>query len=178
MKKSLLFASLVLIFLVLTAESCDGTPTSDSVQNNLQEQSLSKAVSAIGLPNIHNFFEKKTLKKILEMRDNPDLTTFTYTQAMDGHFVYIGRSIGYGIPYSTQFTNPMRVNGSSSSYVSLPQADPNGLFSPSSSAATWILLVDEKTNEPYIMYFEPNMVVYEKKLPKRLVSEFSLPSEY
>jgi len=148
---------------------------SDTVLNQQQDQNLTQANNAIGLPNMHNFFEKKTLKKILEMRDNPNLTTYTYTQAMDGHFVYVGRSIGYGIPYSTQYTNPSKYD---STGLALPQADPNGLFSPSSANATWVLLVDEKTNEPYIAYMEPNMVVYEKKLPKRLVAEFSLPSDY
>lgn len=168
MKK--LLALTVIIIAILT-----GCTNSDSVLNQQQDQALTTANNAIGLPNIHNFFEKKTLKKIMEMRDNPDLTTYTYTEAMDGHFVYVGRSIGYGIPYATQYTNPERYSQSGGT---LPQADPNGLFSPPAANATWILLVDEKTNEPYISYIEPNMVVYEKKLPRRLVAEWSLPSDY
>lgn len=168
--KKLLILSIVMIA-ILTG--C--TPNSDSALNQQQDQSLTTANNAIGLPNIHNFFEKKTLKKIMEMRDMPNLTTYTYTESLDGHFVYVGRSIGYGIPYATQYTNPMKYEGTG---LAMPQADPNGLFSPSSANATWILLVDEKTNEPFISYVEPNMVVYEKKLPKRLVAAWSLPSDY
>jgi hypothetical protein len=39
-------------------------------------------------------------------------------------------------------------------------------------------MVDENTGEQSIVYAEPNMVVTQTKLPKRLVEEWSLPSNY
>jgi hypothetical protein len=80
---------------------------------------------------------------------------------MTGKFTYIGKCIGFPIPYCTQFTNPQKIEwkDSSAGWVQLPQADPNTLFSPSSADATWILLVDPKTGDPHPMYMEPKATV-------------------
>ena len=53
----------------------------------------------VGLPNIVNFYEKKTLKKILEMRDNPKLINYFYTEnkAVLGNGYMKGKCIGFGI---------------------------------------------------------------------------------
>ena len=67
-------------------------------------------------------------------------------------------SVGFGLPYSTQFTNPMKVPSHDRGVV-LPQADPNGLFSPSSSDGTWVQCVNPKTNKVSVMYVEPRIVV-------------------
>lgn len=170
----------LLIIILLVAVGVTGCmePDSDDVQRQLQEKILKEGTQQTGMPNIHNFFERKTMKKILEMRDNPDLTTYAYTQGMNGKFIYIGRAIGYGLPFGTQFTNPQKLDGNSSSYVTIPQADPNGLFSPEGAEATWLLLVDDQTNEVQIAYSEPRLFIYQKKLPKRLCEEWSLPSNY
>ncbi len=63
-------------------------------------------------------------------------------------------------------------NGSSS--VTLPQADPNGLYSPDGLSATWLMMIDEATGENYIMYCEPTIIVTENKLPERLIADWSL----
>lgn len=170
---------LVLIAVLFLLAGCTVKPTSDEKQQSQQEILLQEATNQTGMPDIHNFFERKMMKSILEKRDKPDLTTYVYTESMDGHYIYIGRAIGYGLPYSTQYTNPQKAEWhSSSGYVTLPQADPNGLFSPASSEATWILYVDETTNESKIMYMEPRTVIRETKLPRRLCAEWSLPSNY
>jgi len=41
----------------------------------------------------------------------------------------------------------------------LPQADPNGLFMPTSSSATWLMMIDPETNKPRPVYIEPEIVV-------------------
>jgi hypothetical protein len=41
----------------------------------------------------------------------------------------------------------------------MPQADPNGLFSPASAEGTWLMLVDPKTGDPRVVYIEPRLVV-------------------
>jgi hypothetical protein len=174
MKKIILFC----LFITILLTGCTAQSDSDRVQQLQQQKILNEGTTQTGMPNIHNFFERKMMKRVLEKRDNPDLTTYVYTQTMNGKFVYIGRAVGYGLPYSTQYTNPMKLDGNSSSYVTVPQADPNGLFSPSSADATWILLVNEDTNENEIMYLEPNAVITESKMPKRLVEAWSLPSNY
>jgi hypothetical protein len=146
--------------IALMGDSCS---SSDDVQNRAQEQMNSQAVQTVGMPAITNFAEKQQLRDILEMRDK-SLPTYTYLADMSGHLHFLCNSIGYGISYATQYTNPMRSDGS---YGPLPQADPNGLYSPASAEGTWVLCLDPRTGkvkrdakgkiEP--VYIEPRITV-------------------
>jgi len=54
-------------------------------------------------------------------------------------------------------------------FGTLPQADPNGLFMPTSSSATWLMMIDPETNKPRPVYIEPEIIVS----PFRLVETMS-----
>ncbi len=82
---------------------------------------------------------------------------------MQGKLIFIGKCIGYGIPYSTQYSNPEKVDYHTSGYVTLPQAEPNGLFMPNSSEGTWLMLLDAD-GQPHPVYVEPRVVVSPFKL--------------
>ena len=171
-KKSIIGLLLIGTMMVGSLVGC--TDSVDTKDRQAQEQLLQQANDQVGLPNITNFYEKKLAKKVLELRDDSKLITYAYTTNMNGKYVYLGKCIGFGLPYSTQYTNPeKRDNGGT-----LPQADPNGLFSADGTSATWLVMVDENTGEQSIVYAEPNMIVTQTKLPKRLVEEWSLPSNY
>ena len=110
------------------------------------------------------------MKMILEQRDREDLICYAYLQSeMTGKLIYIGRCMGYGLPYATQYTNPMKIiHFNDNLYAgtepaTMPQADPNGLFSPSSAEGTWLMMLDEK-DQPRVCYFEPKIVVSPFKL--------------
>lgn len=49
-------------------------------------------------------------------------------------------------------------------YAVLPQADPNGLFSPASAEGTWILLKDPHGSDVKPVYVEPRVIVSPFKL--------------
>ena len=95
----------------------------------------------MGMPAIVNFRERKLLKMIYELRDKENFQTHTYiVNKMTGTPVYLCPSMGYAINDATGFTNPDKVIvNSSQSYGTLPQAEPNGLFTPSSSNAYWVI---------------------------------------
>ncbi|MCX6808426.1 MAG: hypothetical protein NTW50_02045 [Candidatus Berkelbacteria bacterium] len=160
------------IFL-MGASGCE--PTSDETQREAQEKILAEGTAQTGMPSIKNFRERKLLKDILELRDQDGLATYTYIEnlspspvkgktALGGKLTFMGESIGYGIPYATQFTNPQKAEYHSG-YVVLPQADPNGLFSPSSAEGTWVLLKDPHGKDVKPVYIEPRIVVAPFKLP-------------
>jgi len=160
---------------------CDTvTSTVDGNQAQQQEQMLKDMNNQVGLPDIKKWSEKKMMKEILELRDNSKLVTYAYFQNLNGRMVFLGQCIGYGLPYSTQYTNPERVANSSSQggYAILPQADPNGLFSAQGVSATWIQYINPDTGKREVIYCEPNIIVTQSKLPKRLCEEWSLPSNY
>ncbi len=141
------------------------------------EYIMGQANSEVGMPNITEFYEKKLAKEIFEKRDDSELVCYAYTYTIDGKYVYLGRCMGYGLPFSTQYTAPTidgRLPNGTGEYGTIQQADPNGLYTADGLAATWLLMIDEETGETYIMYSEPELVVTEHKMPKRLVDKDSL----
>jgi hypothetical protein len=161
MKKFSFFLAICLCMFVLGG--CD--ESSDQKQATQQELLNQEATSQTGMPNIKNFRERKLLKEIYEMRDQSSLVTYTYFVAeMTGKLVFLGESIGYGIPYATQYTNPQKVNWQIGHSHALPQADPNGLYSPSNADGTWVLLKDPNSGKVLPVFIEPRIVVSPFKL--------------
>lgn len=154
----------------------------EAVSSNMQE-----AQRQVGQPNIDDFYEKKLLKRIYELRDNSELITYSYITNLDGKFIYLGKSIGYGIPMSVQYNNPKKLINAEQYYNDtwynrenisvIDQAEPNGLYMPSSMSATWIVLVDGDGSQS-IMYIESELTVKQSKIPTRLCAEWSLPENY
>ena len=138
---------------------CDRT-SSDIVQRQQQERILQEGTAQIGMPAIKNFRERKILKDIIEMRDQDGLVTYTYVFAeLTGKFVKLCDSVGFGIPYATQYTNPEKPLYNNYDTSTIPQADPNGLFSPASAEGTWILCSDPTGNRARPVYVEPRTIV-------------------
>lgn len=154
---ALLLAALYTLF----GCGCDEfQPSSDQQQHDQQERLLKEGSAQTGMPAIKNFRERKLLKEILELRDQASLSTWTYTYAENsGKRIFLCNSIGYGIPYATEYTNPSKIADSyQSGYAILPQADPNGLFSPSSAEGTWIMCKDPKGPDVRPVYVEPRVI--------------------
>lgn len=140
---------------------CGNNNDSDNLQAEQQERILKEGTAQVGMPAIKNFRERKLLKDIIEMRDQEGLSTFTYLWSdYKGRWVFFCNSIGYGIPYSTQFTNPEKfVWSSSRGSAVLPQADPNGLFSPDSADGTWVMCKDPHGDKVLPVLVEPRCIV-------------------
>jgi hypothetical protein len=149
---------LVLPVIALLA-ACDVPPTSTQIERHKQEELSMQAVTQVGMPAITNFAEKRMMKDILELRDKNTPTT-TYLVGMNNQLTKMCDSVGYGLPYATQYTNPSRVvydSGRGSQVI--PQADPNGLYSPASADGTWVLCVDHKDGKAKPVFIEPRIIV-------------------
>jgi hypothetical protein len=164
------FATSILATLlaVTMLAGCNIEDSADTKQRRAQESIQAQGVSTVGMPGIVNFREAKLLKSILELRDQDGLITYTYIVAENtGKLIFLCNSIGYGIPAATQFTNPQKIAIQGAyGHLALPQADPNGLFSPASAEGTWVMCANpEKGNEPSVMYVEPRVITSRFKLP-------------
>ena len=158
--------------LLIVCVGCDPTtPTSDQTQRDQQEQLSQQANQQIGMPGITNFTEKKIMKRLYEMRDQ-NIATFTYIVDMQGQLHHVCDSIGYGLPYSTQFSNPEKGTWNGSVYATLPQSEPNALFMPASAEGTWVVCASTK-GEFTPMYLEPRVIVSPFRL--RSVDDYALP---
>ncbi len=160
-----------LVFMVLGVVGCDKVKTSgtDKKVAAQTEQQMAEAFRQVGMPAIKNFQELKMAKMVTELRDSEDFVCYAYLFSQyQGKLVFLGRCMGYGLPYSVQITNPERVahenNYNGGSFGTLPQPEPNGLFMPGGLSATWLMMIDEETSEVHPVYCEPEIVVSPIKL--------------
>lgn len=157
MKKIIIVGLLALGSLATSGCSPD---TAEDKQTVKTQQALEEINREVGMPNIHNFQEKKLAKLVIEQRDRVDLICYAYVKSeMTGKLVFVGKCVGYGLPYAVQYTNPQKIEGHGGGLVVTPQADPNGLYMPADARATWLLMIDPKTNEPKPVYFESDVIV-------------------
>lgn len=166
MRKSVLVILGLMLAFCLCNGGCYDEGQSDKAQREQQEKLSQESNAQVGMPGITNFTEKKIVRKLYELRDS-NIATFTYAMAWDGKLYHICDSIGYGLPYGVQYSNPMKiiVNPTDGIYlgtepVTIPQSEPNGLFMPPSAEGTWIICASEKSKgdfEP--VYVEPRVVV-------------------
>lgn len=192
MKRKLVLVCLATLVIGSLA-GCGKRETASSKENSYTQMLMEQSANAVGYPDVSNFFEKAQLKEIYELRDDPQLICYWYTKNdMNGKWIYQGKCVGYGIPYTTQFTQPetvqraalpeLNINGQDKGYNEyfteiLPQADPNGLYSSPSTSATWILSVDEEGNITP-SYVESEITVTQNKMDARLCEDWSLTDDY
>jgi hypothetical protein len=137
--------------------------SADSIAQQQTAQLAKEAAMQTGMPGITNFTEKKAVKWLYELRDEPNYRTYTYIVTMTGQFIKVCDSVGYGINASIQYSNPERVyhgsgaNGRSATFM--PQPEPNGLFMPEGLAATYVMCVDAENDDVRAVYVEPEVVV-------------------
>ena len=157
----------------LTSGSGNASKNSpDALQSEHIRKTLLEALIEIGMPNIVNWQQLKMMKTIYELCDQEKLICDVYIVSdYQGKLIHIGKCMGYGVPFSAQYTNPSRVYDAekeggvkgkthdAGEVQVLPQADPNGLFMPVSSDATWLNMIDPRDNSLHVVYFEPKVVV-------------------
>ena len=162
MKKVTWFGLIGLVLVSIMVGGCM-TDTSDDTLRKQTEASMKEMNAQVGMPAIKNYQERKLAKMIFELRDQENLVTYAYVVNLQGELIFLGECIGFGLPYSVQYTNPMKVEYSA---LALPQADPNGLFMPDGLSATWLMMIDPVTKEPRPVYVEPQIIVSPFKLHK------------
>jgi hypothetical protein len=178
MKRLFIFMSMILgMFLLMSNSGCNETakPSADKEQLKQTEIQMMEAQRQVGMPAIVNFQEKKQLRWIYELCDQENMICHAYLfNELKGEVgQYLGQCIGYGIPYSTQFSNPQKLvdvndfgidSYQANDAATIPQAEPNGLFKPDGMSATWLIMLDPETKEPRPVYVEPQIIVSPFKL--------------
>lgn len=141
----------------LSLMGCEPINDADQTQKRQTEQLRREAASQVGMPAIVNFAELRDAKENYELRDTPQ-PTIAYLVSLDGKLHKLCDSIGYGLPYGVQFTNPQRVDSYNHS-ITLPQPEPNGLFMPEGAEGTWVKCLDPADKKLKTVYVEPRVIV-------------------
>lgn len=169
-----LFSFVLIITILCFCIGClEVNSSTDGKMAEQTENMLAEANRQIGLPNIVNFQQKKLMKSIYELCDKEDLICYAYIKSdYQGKLIFVGKCIGYGIPFSAQYSSPEKIvyKTVDSGVSTMPNPEPNGLFMPTSSSATWLMLIDPKTKKPRPAYFEPEIVVSPFELNVELIN--------
>lgn len=175
--------SIITIAIPFALASCGDESSDPAAQRQAvaTRQAMNAADRETGMPHIKNFAQRKLLKNAYEDMDQTTLT-YAYVQSLDGKFVCLGQAIGYGVSLGTQFTAgqyPQRIqipyaDGSEPSGYGDPylidQPEPNGLYVPTSGAATIVDLINPANGEAHTALVEPNLVTVPFKLSSSVVS--------
>ncbi len=103
MKKFMIVVLLVCSPLYLGASGCEDSSPSDKILEQKTEQLLGEAHKQIGMPNIVNFQQKRLMKAVYELCDQENLICYAYIKSdYQGKLMFIGKCIGFGIPFSAQ----------------------------------------------------------------------------
>lgn len=166
--KRILLATAAALFTATSAGAWGYTESSDVEVMRQLDRLVEQSNKSVGLPAIRNFFEKRMMRMIYEKRDDPNYSTITYIVTMNGDFVKLCDSIGFGMNASIQYTNPIKPADITETPKRdfagyeldlVPQAEANGLFMPEGLAATYVLCVDEANEDLVPVYAEPEIIV-------------------
>ena len=162
MKKITLILSSIVAMLL--SGCLEATPSSDTIQREQQERVLQEGTAATGMPAIKNFRERRLLKMIYELRDQDGLSTYTYiVNKMTGKLVFLCASSGFAISDATGYTNPDKVvKFAIDHWGTMTQAEPNGLYTPDTSNANWVMCLSD--GKPRPVFISTEIVVSPFKL--------------
>lgn len=177
MKKKIFAIMAIFAMMICMLVGCGETE-----ENQYTKELMNQAYDAVGFPNVSNYFERAQLKEIYELRDDPNLICYWYTKNdMSGKWIYQGKCIGYGIPYTTSMTASESLQKIETTmgaeWEIVPLAEPNGLYASPSTSATWILSVNEDGDITPI-YVESEITVSQTKMAARLCEDWSLDESY
>jgi hypothetical protein len=147
------------------ASSCSNGNSAQNNANNTETQQQGAAYDQLvrnqPAPTFDWSQEREIAIQLYKARQGA-IATFSVVQSpFTGKVLWSCPSIGFPLPYSTQITNPNYVADESDhgSYAILPQQEPNGLYPPPSSAATWVPCVNAK-GEITPVYEEKDVTVF------------------
>ena len=177
MKKKMFAIMAIFAMMICMLVGCGETE-----ENQYTKELMNQAYDAVGFPDVSNYFERAQLKEIYELRDDPNLICYWYTKNdMSGKWIYQGKCIGYGIPYTTSMTASESLQKIETTvgaeWEIVPLAEPNGLYASPSTSATWILSVNEDGDITPI-YVESEITVSQTKMAARLCEDWSLDESY
>lgn len=136
--------SIALVVILCGADGgCDNTNASQAAR---EAQQTDMVMNQIGrnqpVPAFDWALERRMLTQIYQARQRATSTFSVVQSEYTGKVLWSCPSIGFPIPYATQMTNPLRAQwmhfGNSTAGVAINQAEPNGLYSPPQSDATWV----------------------------------------
>lgn len=129
--------------------------TKDSAAVEMQQSQYARAQP---IPAFDWSLERNLLIQLYKIR-NERVSTHSVWRSDRGMIEGDCPSVGFGIPYDTSLTNPLQLDFRGQGVAAIGQAEPNGIFASTNTAATWVMCVGEVgIIEPH--YVETKVTVY------------------
>jgi hypothetical protein len=148
---------LAVAILLMGADSC--SETQDARDQRLSDDQLSQYSKRQPIPTFDWSLERELIIKLYELR-NKQVATHSVWRSALGTVEDDCPSIGFGLPYDTSLTNPLKpVNPSWRDSSIVEQQEPNGVYASKNTSATWIMCTGPGGSlEPH--YVETKVTVY------------------
>lgn len=147
---------LLVVMLSVVSVGCNGSQTDkdrESVERQQSQYSKSQPV-----PGYNWSLERHLLTELYNLRNMKAVTHSVWRSDL-GTVEGDCASIGFGIPYDTSLTNPLKLAGRYRDSSVVEQAEPNGIFASKNTSATWVMCAGKLGNiEP--IYVETKVTVY------------------
>ncbi|WAI96157.1 hypothetical protein [Vibrio phage vB_VhaP_PG11] len=134
-------------------------PSQDRKDQDTANQQQAQYAKSQPVPVFNWSFERHNTIELLKIR-NERAVTHAVWRSDYGTIEGDCPSIGFGLPYDTSLTNPLKPYGRvGTALTSIEQAEPNGIFISKNTSATWVLCVgDNGQIDPH--YIESKVTVY------------------
>lgn len=155
-----LFSVTIAIFIFafcVGANQCKNTQEDkDSAAVDKQQSQYAKAQP---IPFFDWSLERNLILQLYQIR-NAKVATHAVWRSNYGMIEGDCPSLGFGIPYDTSLTNPLKGDYiTNSSAATIEQAEPNGIFASKNTSATWVMCVGSAgVVEP--VYVESKVTIY------------------
>lgn len=157
---------LILLFSVILAVGC-GKKMADKSAEEADREAVEAQQEqyAIGqpVPKYDWSLERDLLISLYNLR-NQKVATHAVWRSDMGVIEGDCPSIGFGLPYDTSLTNPLQVEykhryQASWNATAIGQAEPNGIFASTNTAATWVMCAGD-AGSLLPVYVEAKVTVY------------------
>jgi len=150
-----LYLILPLLCILLLISGCTAITDPDETESNRVEDQQNIYIDSQPVPTFDWSLERHIFIELYKARNNA-VQTYSYIRNWQGQVVFSCKSIGFPLPSNLQLTNPEREERIYQGGISLPQAEPNGLFSSPSTMGTYVFCINsDGTVSP--SYFEASV---------------------
>lgn len=157
---TILITIITIISLGVCFSCSEGTSSQDAKDRADSNEQLEQYAKRQPMPRFDWSLEREMVRKLYDLRNKKVATHSVWRSAL-GTIEGDCSSIGFGIPYDTSLTNPLKV-GYRATNVGvgiIKQHEPNGIFLSENTSATWVMCVGPGGSlEPH--YVETKVTVY------------------
>lgn len=131
----------VVAVLTVFASACDDTSNANERERATVNRQQETFLRSQPTPVFEWSLERSLMIQFYNARNARTLTYSYVVHPHTGALLMSCESMGFPLPATVQLTNPQTVVDTARGVTSIAQAEPNGLYAPSSTTGTWVMCI-------------------------------------